>query len=58
VHDNSVLAVPEHCAGEHRPFDVCANANQVVDSVRVIDTYDVLFDDRPLIEYFGDVVGG
>jgi len=50
--------VPEHCAGEHRPFDVCANANQVVDSVRVIDTYDVLFDDRPLIEYFGDVVGG
>jgi len=56
VHDNSVLATPEHRAGEHRTFDVCADANQVVDSVRVIDTDDVLFDDWPLVEHFGDVV--
>ena len=58
VHDDAVLAVPEHGAGLHRAFDVGADAHLVVDGVGVVDKYDVLFDDRPLVEHLGDVVGG
>ena len=47
MQDNSILAMPEHRAGEHRTFDVCADGNQVVDCMRVIYTCDVLFDERP-----------
>ena len=57
MHDNAVLAVPEHGAGKHRAFDVGAYPHQVVDGVGVVNAHDILFDDRPLIEHLGNVVG-
>lgn len=58
VHDDTVLAVPEHGAGQHGAFDVGADTHQIVNGVRVVDADNVLFDDRPLVENFGHVVGG
>lgn len=58
MHDDAVLAVPEHGAGKHCAFDVGADTHQIIDGVGVVDTNDVLFDDGPLVENFGHVVGG
>jgi hypothetical protein len=58
VYDNAVLAMPGHHAGQDCSFDVGADAHQVIDRMGVIDTHHVLFDDLPLVEHLGDVVGG
>ena len=50
--------MPEHRAGQYRAFDVGADPHQVVNGVSVADTHHVLFDDRALVEHFGDIVGG
>ena len=48
--------MPRHRPGQHRPLDICAEPDEVVDLVTVVDANDVLFDDRSLIEILSDVV--
>ncbi|CKY64457.1 Uncharacterised protein [Mycobacterium tuberculosis] len=42
MHDDAVLAVPEHGAGKHCAFDVGADTHQIIDGVGVVDTNDGL----------------
>ena len=44
--------------GQHRPLDVAPGPAQIVDRLAVIDPGDVLLDDRPGVEFGGDVVRG
>ena len=45
-----------HTARESSALDVGAQSCEVVDVMAVVDAHDVLFDDRPFIKGFGDVV--
>src|SRR5690606_2955103 len=58
VQEDAVLAVPADGAGEGQALDVAAHGHQLLRAVAVVDAGDLLFDDRPLVEVGGDVVGG
>src|SRR5690606_27205753 len=53
-----VLGVVANGTGQDDPLDVPAEPDHVLDTVRVVDTDHVLFDDRPFVEVGCHVVGG
>src|SRR5437867_2681796 len=58
VHENAMVDVPAHRAGQDHLLQIATLLQQVVDLVAVRDADDVLFDDRPIIECLRDVVTG
>ena len=56
--DDAVFEMPPHRACQHGSLDVAANAFELREALPVRDALDVLLDDRPLVEHFGDVVRG
>src|SRR3954468_21698975 len=58
VDEYAVVKVPPHGAGEHRSLHVLADTRERGDVVAVVDSLDVLLDDRALVERGGDVMGG
>ena len=50
--------MPQHGTGQRDALDVGAEAHQILDAVTVIYPYDVLLDNRPVVEFFGHVVSG
>ena len=56
VQKDAVFQVPTKAPGEHRAFDVPADAHQLVGVVGVVDPPRVLLDDRAVVEVRRDVV--
>ena len=45
-------------ARKHNAFYIAPDSREVFRAVRMIDTFDILFDDRPLVEFGGHVMCG
>src|SRR5439155_6737211 len=58
VDQDTALEVQSNGACQHETFEVGADPFQVGDGVAVADRCRVLSDDRSLVEFGGDVVGG
>ena len=58
VEQHPVLGMPAHRAGERSTLHVLAQPHHVLHRAAVVHPFDVLLDDRPLVEVGGDVVRG
>ena len=56
VQEDAMFEVILHGARERNGFDVATDRFQCLDVVSVVDAFDGLFDDRPLVQIAGDVV--
>ena len=50
--------MPPDGSREHNFFDVAALADEILDSVAMVDADDILFDDGAIVEDMSDVVSG
>jgi hypothetical protein len=48
--------VPTNGARQHDFFEVVACLGQVVNGIAVVDTDDILFDDRAIVEYLSNIM--
>lgn len=58
VDEDAVFEVKAYAGDQGGAFEVGALADQVLDGVAVVDAAGGLFDDRPGVEFIGDVVAG
>src|ERR1700761_7394178 len=56
VEDHAILQMMAHGARQHAAFDIAALADEIVRRVAVTDAFDVLVDDRPLVEITRDIM--
>src|SRR5581483_8649461 len=56
VHKNAIFDVRSDRAGENNFLEIAAFTDQVLDSVAMRHADDILFNDGPVIENFGDIV--
>jgi hypothetical protein len=57
VDQHAAACVPSHRAGQNLALHVAPGVHQLTPAQRVINAKHVLFDDGPLVEVCGDVVG-
>src|SRR4051812_47124004 len=58
IEDYAVLEMMAHGAGQHAAFDITALSREVFRRIAVANAFDVLVDDRALVEVAGDVMRG
>lgn len=58
VDEDAVVEVPADRPRKHHLFQVAALLKQILQPVAVGNSYDVLFDDRSLVQIRGDVMTG
>src|SRR3546814_8701240 len=56
VHEYPVLKLPMHRLGQHPELDIAALAHKIFGAVGMADLGDILVDDRPFVEFGGDVM--